>query len=183
MVKRIWMRPAAWLVVAVSIVPALGCRPNGHQETTEVVPELKLEGVRFRVYRGDRLRVFGEAAVATLRRDSTDVTARDLVANLPRANATPVRITAPAGEGRLSDHTFTASGGVTVIRDDDVARTARARYEPDGRGGDIVRGDDPVRVDGKGYRLEGVGFTLDPATGELAMRHGAKLVAGLGEAR
>jgi lipopolysaccharide export system protein LptC len=146
-----------------------------------VAPELKLEGVRFRVYRGDDLRVFGEAAAATLRRDSTDLTARDLVATLPRAPA-PLRVSAPVGTGVVSARTFAVSGGVTLSRGDDVARTASARYEPspgDGR----VTGVDPVVVEGRGYRLEGRGFDLDPAKGEIQRHGGARLVASPREAR
>lgn len=146
-----------------------------------MVPELKLEGVRFRVHRGGDLRASGEAEVATLRRDSTELRAKDLAAVLTRS-ASPLRITAPAGEGVLSSRAFSAQGGVTIARGSDVARTERARYEPGPRGGQVV-GDDPITVDGPSYRLVGKGFTLDPATTELAIRGGARLVAGGGERR
>lgn len=102
-------------------------------------------------------------------------------ATLPRDGA-PVRITAPAGEGSLMSHVFEVSGGVAVARGDDAAHTERARYEP-GEGDGLVRGDDPVVVQGRGYRLDGAGFTLDPAQGNIAVRGGARLVAGLPGAR
>ncbi len=168
---------AAALALAVSFVTTPGCGPAKPVEGQVLVPELKLEGVRFRVYRDDDLRAFGDAAAVTFRRDSTNLTARDLVATLPRSSE-PVRITAPAATGVASARDFTAFGGVTVSRGDDVARTERARYAPaPGRGG-LVTGDQPVVVEGKGYRLEGAGFTLDPARGEIALRGGARLLAG-----
>jgi lipopolysaccharide export system protein LptC len=176
MFQRFWRRTAVALALAVPFLAAPGCRRGQPSEAAEVVPELKLEGVRFRVYRGDDLRAFGEASTATFRRDSTELSARDLVATLPRSPS-PVHITAPRGEGELDARTYTASGGVVVARGDDVARTPSARFLPSGAGG-TVEGDEPVVVEGSGYRLEGSGFTLDPATGDLAVRGGARLLAG-----
>ncbi len=67
-----------------------------------------------------------------------------------------------------------------VSRGEDSARTERARYEPEPDGGDgLVRGEDPVVVAGRGYRLTGTGFTLDPDEGSIVVRGGARLVAGL----
>lgn len=170
-------RKAALLALVISSVAAAGCRPAKPTEGQGLVPELKLDGVRFRVYRDDALAAFGEAAAVSFRRDSTDLAARDVEATLPRGPA-PVRITAPAAAGVASERTFEASGGITVSRGADVARTERARYAPTPGGGGLVTGDRPVVVEGEGYRLEGPGFTLDPARGEIAMRGGARLVAG-----
>ncbi len=172
---------AATLVA--SSVAAAGCRPAKPVEGQGVVPELKLEQVKFRVYRDDDLRAFGDAAAVTFRRDSTELAARDVVAVLPRSPE-PVRIEAPVGSGVVSAREFRASGGVTVTRGDDVARTERARYAPaPGRRGGLVTGDAPDVVEGKGYRLQGTGFTLDPARGDIAIGGGARLVAGVRGAR
>jgi lipopolysaccharide export system protein LptC len=178
MFQRVCMRMTAHLLVAATILAALGCGAAPRPSTEGVAPELRLEDVRFRIYRGDVLRAEGVSETASLRRDSAELRARNLEAELPRG-AVPVRITAPAGEGSLLARTFAATGGVVVSRGDDAARTERARYEPDG----LVRGDDPVVVSGRGYRLEGNGFTLDPAAGSIAVRGGARLLAGLPEAR
>lgn len=178
MFQRFWTRTAASLTLAVSFAAAPGCRPAKPVEGQGLVPELKLEGVRFRVYRDDELRALGDAAVVTFRRDSTDLTARDVAAVLPRSPE-PVRITAPSAAGIASGRTFEATGGVTVSRGEDTARTERARYVPSAdRGAGLVTGDRPVVVEGKGYRLEGTGFTLDPARGDITVRGGARLVAG-----
>jgi lipopolysaccharide export system protein LptC len=176
MVQRFWKGMAVSLALAVSLA-APGCRAPKPGEGSDVVPELKLEGVTFRVYRGDALRAFGEARTTSLRRDSTDLSARDLVATLPRAGA-PVRITAPTGAGVVSQQVFSASGGITVSRGEDVARTERARFEPSAAGGRVV-GDAPVIVEGRGYQLEGPGFTLDPTSGDISIRGGVRVHAGL----
>ncbi|HET8734561.1 MAG TPA: hypothetical protein VFM45_12415 [Anaeromyxobacteraceae bacterium] len=145
-----------------------------------MVPELKLEDVQYRVWRGPELRVHGRASVATLRRDSTELEATDLVAIQPRADG-PVVIRAPRGQGILRTRVFTAEGGVTVEHGTDVGHTPTARYVPDGGG--RVTGDERLVVEGRGYRLEGTGFLLDPTTGELQVHGHPHLVAGLPEAR
>jgi lipopolysaccharide export system protein LptC len=180
MFQRSWTRAAVPLALLVALAGA-GCRPSKPKGSEAVSPELKLEGVRFRVYRGSELRAFGEAAQVSLRRDSTDLRAADLEAVLPRS-APPVRIAAPAGEGVLAARTFSLSGGVTAARGDDVARTERARYVPGPDGGRVV-GDDPIVVEGPSYRLAGRGFTLTPADGAIAIGGGARLVAGAGAGR
>lgn len=181
MVQRFWNRTAASLALAVSLLATPGCRAAKPGEGQELVPELKLDGVTFRVHRGAALRAFGEARTASLRRDSTELSARDLVATLPGA-ATPVRIEAPLGEGVVSSRTFSASGGIAVSRGDDQARTERARFEPSATGG-LVVGDAAVVVEGPGYRLEGPGFVLDPAKGDVTIRGGVSVLAGRGQAR
>ncbi len=180
MFQRGCMTTRSYLLVALSVLAAPGCRAAKVSEAQALVPELKLDGVRFRVYRGDVLSAFGDAETASLRRDSSELHAQRLDATLPR-DIVPLRITAPAGQGSLLSRVFEASGGVVASRGEDVARTSRARFEP-GEGAGLVRGDDPVVVQGRGYRLDGAGFTLDPAAGTIALRGGARLLAGLGDA-
>lgn len=175
---RFSTRAAQAVTLAALILATPGCSSNRSREAEQVAPELKLEGVRFRVYRGEELRASGEAVTATLRRDSTAVTAQDLVATLPREGA-PVHVAAARGEGMLATRVFSATDGVVVSRAGDVARTMSARFEPSAGGTGLVRGDEPVVVEGEGYRLEGPRFTFDPADGEIAIQGGARLDAGL----
>jgi lipopolysaccharide export system protein LptC len=170
------MRMRTHIIAATALLAAAGCGRSSLPESQAVAPELKLEGVRFRVYRGDHLRVFGEADQASLRRDSSDVRARELDATVPATRGEPLRFAAPAGEGSLLSRAFAVAGGVVATRGQDVARTARARYEPGAGGDGVVRGDDPVVLEGRGYRLEGAGFTLDPGAGTIVVGGGAKLV-------
>ena len=159
-----------WTVVwagAMALSP-IACRSSQTSEPAAVVPELKLEGVHFRVWRGDDLRAEGDARQVTIRRDTTQATAQDLQAELPAAGQ-PVEISAPEATGLLSAQTFSAQGGVVVVHGAERATTERARYlpGPDGRG--LVQGDDPVVVERGPLRLSGVGFTFDPETGELLL--------------
>lgn len=166
------------VAIAALSVAGPGCRGSPREEAQEVTPELQLTGVRFRIFGGGSLRASGEAERVTLRRDSTEVSASGLSALLPGEGQDPVRITAVQGQGAIRGRSFSASGGVTVARGDDVVRTDSARYEPfPGRG--VVRGETPVAVQGKGYQLSGPGFELDPAARQITIRGGARLEAGL----
>ncbi len=172
---------AAAAILCLLAVAAPGCRPARSGESQEVLPELKLEGVRFRVHRGDSLRLAGEAETVAFRRDSTELTAVGLAARIPSPGG-EVQVAAPEGRGIVSERTYVARGGVEVSRGTDLVRTGTARWEPSGRGGTLA-GDDPVVVEGRGYRLEGTGFSLDPATSEIRIRGDARLVAGRGIGR
>jgi hypothetical protein len=172
------MRKTALSCAVIGAGTLAGCRPTQPTEAREV-PELKLEGVGFRLYRGDALRLSGQAATLTYRRDTHDLAAGDLSANVIELGEEPMAVTAPEGAGNVARHTFEIHGGVTLARADDVARTAAAAYAPGGSGKGLVTGHDPVVVDGRGYELHGTGFTFDPATGVLLMEGGARLDAGL----
>ncbi|MGB8930050.1 MAG: hypothetical protein WCC48_02240 [Anaeromyxobacteraceae bacterium] len=94
-----------------------------------------------------------------------------------------VVLTAPTGDGVVSTRSFQVGGGVHAVRGEDTAVTESARFDPAiGRQGQVV-GDRQVELAGRGYRLRGNGFTLDPAVGQIALRGGTRLVAGLGEGR
>lgn len=175
------VRVVAASFLCLATVAAPGCRPARPGESQEVLPELKLEGVRFRVHRGETLRLAGEAESVTFRRDSTELLASGLSARVPSPGGV-VEIAAPEGRGIVSERSYFATGGVRVSRGTDLVTTASARWEPSGRGGRLT-GDDPVVVEGRGYRLEGTGFSLDPATSEIVIRGDARLVAGRGIGR
>jgi lipopolysaccharide export system protein LptC len=177
MFQRVCMTNPVSILSVIAVLAATGCGGPA-QAPGPVPPELRLDGVAFRFYRADSLHAFGLAETASLQRDSEVLRARNVIATLPQGGE-PVRITAPTGEGSLQARTFEATGGLVVARGADVARTDTARFEPEGQGG-VVRGDDPVTVSGKGYRLTGSGFTLDPGAGTIVVGGGARLVTGPG---
>ncbi len=178
---RIWKvrtRSGSALVLALL---AAGCRPASGAEEHQVVPQIVMTDVQFRLDRAGDLRATGDARRAVLRRDTTDVSAQDFTVLLPSQGPEgPARVSAPAGAGVISEHRFSAWGGVRAFRGQDVAVTERARYEPAGPDGaaGVVRGDDPVEVTGAGYRLSGTGFVLDPATGDLTVLGHPRLLTG-----
>jgi lipopolysaccharide export system protein LptC len=165
MFQRPWTKALAFGWAMACLLPA--CGSSQGTERTAVAPELKLERVRFRVWRGDALRARGDARQVTIRKDTSQVWAEDVRAELP-SGSEPVLITAPAGRGNLAAGTFSAEGGVRVVHGGERATTERARYVPGPGGSDgQILGDDPVVVERGGNRLSGVGFTYDPRRGLL----------------
>lgn len=172
------MRSFRVLATAVICVLSAGCRPGRAGEVRELVPELTMEGVRFAIERGGQSRAWGEADRVTYRRDTTAVAATGLTLHLTGPDG-EVRITAPRGSGVASERRFEADGGIQATRGADVATTASAYFEAPQSGAGLVTGSEPVVVTGPGYRLTGKGFRLVPATGELILLNGARLVTGL----
>jgi lipopolysaccharide export system protein LptC len=165
MFQRPWTIALALAWALACLLPA--CGSSQGTEKTAVAPELKLERVRFRVWRGDALRARGEARQVTIRKDTSQVWAEDIRAELP-AGTDPVVITAPAGQGLLKAGTFSAEGGVHVVHGAEQATTERARYVPGPAGAEgQILGDDPVVVERGSNRLSGVGFVFDPRRGLL----------------
>ncbi len=135
--------------------------------STEVAPELKLERVRFRAWRGDSLRASGEAQVVTIRRDTNRATASNLRAELP-GRGPPAILTAPFCEGDVSTQDFTAHGGVVLTHGDERAATARVRYQPGPAGTGIIDGQDRVRGErGGSWQESENGFRYDLQSEEL----------------
>jgi lipopolysaccharide export system protein LptC len=166
------------------ILATAGCRPARPAERRELVPELVMEGVEFRVDRLGESRAIGEASRVTYRRDTTAVTASGLGLLLTDPAQGPIRIVAPSGQGVAAERRFEVAGGILAERGADQATTSSARFEPASSGegaarGAVVRGEDPVLVEGPGFQLAGHGFRLDPATREITLGRGARLVAGL----
>jgi hypothetical protein len=169
-------------ILAVVALVLAGCSAPRTAEERRTVPELRLEGVRFRLFRGETLRADGTASALTYQRETTAVKAADLQLQMHERRDV-VALSAPAGSGVVSARTFEVNGGLLAVRGTDTARTDSARYDPGaGRQGEVI-GDRPVELAGRGYRMRGNGFTLDPADGEIALRGGTRLVAGLGGAR
>ncbi len=163
----------------VLCLAACGSGPS-NQEQTAVTPALKLERVRFRVWRGDALRVRGEAREVTLRRDTGVLEASELRAEMP-SQGEPVVVTAPTAHGLVSTQEYVAEGGVVVTHGGERAVTERARWQPGPGEQGLVTGDAPVVVERQGAKLTGVGFKFDPRSGELQIGGPVKTQASGGK--
>lgn len=159
---------------AASILFLSGCN-GGEPSTRPPPPEVTLERVAFRAWRGPELRASGTADRVVYRKDSGEVIAEGAHATVPRPGVPDLSVSAPELQGDLGTRTWKARGGVVMTRGDATARTPSARWaESDG----IVRGDEPMVVTGPGYRLAGPAFSADPTTGNVEIRGGVRLVAG-----
>lgn len=176
MVLRGSVHFAGWILAASAALLA-GCSQPRTAEDRKTVPEIRLEGVRFRLFRGDAIRAQGTAATLTYQRDSTAVRAEGVEIRL-RERPADLLVAAPTADGVVSARTFEARGGIVATRGTDSARTASARFDPAAGAEGGVVGEEPVELTGKGYRMRGNGFTLDPAEGQIALRGGTRLVMG-----
>jgi hypothetical protein len=165
------MPQIARLPCAASILLVAACQ--GAETGKPTPPVMTLTEVRFRAYRDADLSMRGQAAEVVYLRQTSEVRARDAVVILPQPGAAELRIAAPVVEGDLSARSYRASGGLVATRGGDEARTASARWSA---GDGLVRGDEPVELRGPSYRLAGPSFTLDPATGDLDVRGGVRVV-------
>ncbi len=156
------------MVVAMLLALLPACKSSQKSGSTALAPELKLERVHFRVWRGDALRASGDAREVDIRRDTNHAIGSDVRAELS-AKDEPVHVTAPSVEGDLSSQVYTGTGGVVVTHGNERATTERARYEPGPTGQGLVTGDDQVVVYRGNLRLEGVGFTFAPQLGDLQL--------------
>jgi hypothetical protein len=172
MVKRLW-RYRAGVVVAGALI---GCGPIRGQEAEQMTPQLVFEDFRFHVYRGSDLRATGRAREVGYRRDTADVTARDIELYMPQMGTNPAfNLKSGQGEGNARRQEFLAGGGLQLTTvDGQVVETAEARYlEAEG----LIRGDHPVFIRGPSFGLRGDRFYIEPKTGIVTVQGNLALVA------
>jgi hypothetical protein len=150
---------------AITATCLLGCALAGctapPADTGATPPEIILEGVGFRFFRGSELRARGQANVATFRRDTGDVTAHRVRLVVDRdGQGDTVRFDAVSASGNVHTQLAAAAGGVHLA-DAQGTRGTTERARLDGKAG-RVDGRDPVDVVGSGFRMHGEnGFVLD----------------------
>src|SRR5512133_3320711 len=116
-------------ILAVSIAGTSSCVPRGATDDRKVAPEVRLEGVRFHLFRGGTPAAKGTATVLTYQRDTTALRTSDLALQL-RDRGEEVVLTAPDGSGVMAERSFEATGGLLAVRGTDRAATAAARFDP-----------------------------------------------------
>ncbi len=141
------------------------------------MPELRLERVAFRVYRGAAMTAVGVAERASFRRDDGDIAGERVDAWFPAAgpDRPASHVTAVRATGNVRQHRFEGSGGVRAEQEGQVAVTEEARYSGDDG---LIRGDRPIEVRGGRYLVKGPSFTLDPKEQVLEVEGGASARAG-----
>ncbi len=168
-------RFAGGLLAVALLSPTVGCGARGAQEEDRLAPELRLEDVHFRVFRGAQLAARGTAVRATYRRDSGDYTAEGVETFLA-GDGQPgwSRLTAPRAAGNPGTKDLAASGGVRFESGPEVALSDEARYDPRDR---WVHGDRPLVLRGRSWALEGPSWLLDASRRTVRVRGGARVVA------
>jgi hypothetical protein len=144
-------------------------RPPPVQEETS--PEIQLEGVGVRFFRGNELRAVARAAHATFRRGNGDLAAQSVRLRFLAASDRPeIEVAAREADGNLHSQEAQAKGGVRIAETAGAAGvTEAASLDAKAR---RVSGTLPVDLVGQGYRIRAEkGFVLDFSTpGALALQ-------------
>jgi hypothetical protein len=162
------LKIGSWAVVAACLT---GCYARSSADLEESPPEIQLEGVGLRFFRGNELRAVGRAQRATFLRNTADGTAQAVKVHFLASQDRPeIDLVAREVRGNTRTQDAIASGGVRLSRADGaVGTTERAHLAGAQKRAD---GELPVDVVGEGYRVHAVsGFTMDISVpGSLALR-------------
>lgn len=158
-----------WPILLVGLLAGCTPRPPAPQEETS--PEIQLEGVGVRFFRGDELRAVARAAHATFRRGNSDLTAQTVrLRFLPTGERPEVEVCAREAEGNLKSQNAEAKGAVRIAETAGAAGVTEAA-SLDGKARRAA-GTLPVDILGDGYRIRAEkGFALDfAAPGALSLQ-------------
>jgi hypothetical protein len=137
------------------------------KETKTPPPEVTLYGVTMSTYRGSKLAAHGEASQLVYERSSGDAQSTATRLHVPsRPGAEPQTVVAPRVSGNLLAKQAIGEGGVELLGQNGlVGRTERAHFDGVHL---IADGQDPIRVDGPGYRMTAGGFSFALETEEFS---------------
>ncbi|MGC4121855.1 MAG: hypothetical protein QM765_46205 [Myxococcales bacterium] len=156
--------------MVASMVAGCDVRPPPVQEESN--PEIQLEGVGLRFFRGNELRAVGRAAQATFRRSNGDLTAQSVRLRFLAALDRPeVEVAAREATGNLYSHVADAKGGVRIAQTAGAAGATEAA-SLDGKA-QRASGTLPVDIVDEVYRIHAAtGFVLNLANPGSLLLHG-----------
>jgi len=144
----------------ISTLALVGCSAPARQESGRSAPELVLQGVGFKFYRGSQLTTVGMARNASFRTDTGAASAEKTRTVFLRSGAEEAVLLAGRMEGDVHTRQADAEGGVRILdAEGTVASTPRAHLDGASR---RASGRDPVEVTGKSFRSRAAsGFSID----------------------
>lgn len=162
------------LATMAALAPLLaGCEAD--QAEGGQAPAIVLSDVTLRHYTKDGVERIGRAREVVFSRDSGQLEARELSADVPPTDEMGrggTHLEAARGEADIKGQTARLEGGVRVrTGEGDEGRTDALTWE---QGNDIVLGDSPVRVVGPGYDLEADSFRFRVHDQKLELGGGVK---------
>jgi lipopolysaccharide export system protein LptC len=137
------------------------CTAHPPADLGEAPPEIQLEGVGFKFFRGNELRAVGKAVRATFMRDTGDGTAQNVrMRILPSPERGEIDVSATQVAGSVRTEQADARGGVRIAdANGAVGLTDSAHLDGPAH---KATGEEPVSIVGPGYRMHArSGFWLD----------------------
>lgn len=169
------------LVAGLALGAASSCRLDPDKAPAAMPPNVTLQGVQLRTYRGDRLVARGQAERLVYDRVSSDFEARACRLELPSRSSrdgsrVDVLVTAPTARGNVQAETAQGEGGVTMEASSGVrASTPSARYDGVAKS---AHGSETVWVRGPGYLVDAEGFTADLSTEQVTFERNVRSRVG-----
>lgn len=151
-------RGPAWAAICV-MAPLLLAGCESEQAAGGPAPAIVLSSVTLRHYGKDGVERVGRAREVIFRRDSGQLEANDLSADIPPTEDVGrggAHLEAGRGEADIKGQTARVEGGVTVITGEgDEGRTEAFTWE---QANDVIVGDSPVVVFGPDYDMKADSF-------------------------
>ncbi len=164
---------------AGALLAALGACEAPKAREPAPTPAIVLQGVQLIHHRPDGTVSIARAEEVTYRRDSGDVAATRLDAQLPpsgRVGRGGVHVVADRGAGSLAKQVGTLEGGVVAETPaGDRVVTSEASY--DGASG-LVFAEAPVHAEGPGYAIAARTYALELETQRLTLGGGVDVRSG-----
>lgn len=153
------MNSRTW-TAAGALLLAAACTARAPADTGRGPPELVLEGVGFKFFRGSELTTIGHARAASFRSDTGDLATEKLKLRFLRPGEDDVILEAGRTAGNVHTRQADAEKGVYLVdAQGTVARTERGHIDGTRR---EASGTDPVEVTGPSFRSQAAGgFTLE----------------------
>ena len=170
------MKSSTW-TFALAALLAAGCTARAPADTGRGPPELVLEGVGFKLFRGSELTTLGHARTASFRSDTGDMATEKVKLRFLRPGEDDVILEAGRAAGNVHTKQADAEDGVYLVDTlGTVARTERGHIDGVSK---QASGTDPVEVTGPSFRSQAAGgFTLE-LTGSRTLAFQGPVVSSL----
>lgn len=148
-----------------------GCTARAPADTGKAPPEMVLQGVGFKFFRGSELTSVGHARSASFRSDTGDLGANRVKLRFLRPTENDMILEAGTASGNIRTKQVDAENGVLLVDAQGTAvQTTKSHIDGNTR---QATGTDPVEVTGASFRSQASGgFALELSGSRTLVFHG-----------
>ena len=164
------MKSRTWTALGLALALA-GCTAQAPADTGKAPPELVLQGVGFKFFRGSELTTVGHARSASFRSDTGDLGANRVKLRFLRPPENDMILEAGTASGNIRTKQADAENGVLLVdAEGTTVRTTKSHIDGNTR---LATATDPVEVTGAGFRSQASGgFALELGGSRTLVFHG-----------